>query len=185
MTSAADFRSDEFESVALPHLEELYRFACRMMRDRNQAEDVLQEVYLQAWKSFHRFEKGTNCRAWLFKILYHCVHHHRRRWFNAKVVTHGEEEFDQLPAKPAPAAESLSDNEVLSALDAVPPDFRAVVLLTDVDEFSYKEVAGILGIPVGTVMSRLSRGRKQLREQLQGLARSYGIHTGKQKGQVA
>ena len=81
----------EFDAEAMPHLNDLYRTAARMLGDRARAEDVVQEVYLQAWKSFHRFEKGTNCRAWLFKILFHCVNHHRRKWFRFPLLKENEE----------------------------------------------------------------------------------------------
>jgi len=77
-------RVEDFESVALPHFDDLDRTAARVLGDRNEAEDLVQEAYLQAWKSFHRFETGTNCLAWLFKILFHVIHHHRRNWFNIK-----------------------------------------------------------------------------------------------------
>ena len=165
-------RADEFESAALPHLNELYRVAARLLADSAKAEDVVQETYLQAWKSFARFEPGTNCRAWLFKILTHTIHHHRRSWFNLRSL---EDRAAQPPATAAVAPEPLAQNEILRALDRLPADHRAAVLLADVEEFSYKEIAGMLDVPIGTVMSRLSRGRKLLRDQLGALAGSYGI----------
>jgi RNA polymerase sigma-70 factor (ECF subfamily) len=146
---------------------------------------VLQEVYLQAWKSFDRFETGTNCRAWLFKILFNTLHHYRRKWFNLRIVKESEEVIEQAAAYAPPVPEQITDGEILAALAAVPEDFRSVVLLVDVEEFSYKESAGILNIPIGTVMSRLSRGRKLLRERLAGVARSYGIGNVAQEGQSA
>lgn len=168
-------RTDEFEAVALPHLNDLYRTAARLLGDGAKAEDVVQETYLQAWKSFSRFEPGTNCRAWLFKILVNNIHHHRRSWFNLRRVADSEEVLEHAAVTPAAVPESLARQEILRALDGLPADYRATVLLADVEEFSYKEVAGLLDVPIGTVMSRLSRGRKLLREQLIGLARSYGI----------
>jgi RNA polymerase sigma-70 factor (ECF subfamily) len=176
---------EEFESAALPHLNDLYRTACRVLGDSAKADDVVQEVYLQAWKSFDRFEAGTNCRAWLYKILFNTIHHYRRKWFNQRLVRDGEEAMETVAAPPAPVPDQLTDQEVLSALDRIPPDFRAVVVLADVEEFAYKEVAQILAIPIGTVMSRLSRGRKLLREQLSGLASSYGIGGAAQGGKGA
>ncbi len=164
-----------FEAEALPHLNDIYRTACRVLGDASRAEDVTQEVFLQAWKSYHRFEAGTNCRAWLFKILFHCANHHRRKWFRFPLLKETEEFLETNLVAPEPIPEHLSDEDILKALDGVTEDFRAVILLVDVEEFSYKEAAHILSIPIGTVMSRLSRGRKLLKDQLQDVARSYGI----------
>jgi len=175
-------RSKEFESAALPHLNDLYRTATRLLFDRERAEDVVQEVYLQAWKSFDRFETGTNCRAWLYRILFNTVHHYRRKWFSLRLVKESEELLEVAVAPEPPVPESLTDKEILAALDRIPVDFRSVVLLADVEEFAYKEVAGILSIPIGTVMSRLSRGRRLLREQLVDVAQSYGIQKARQGG---
>jgi RNA polymerase sigma-70 factor (ECF subfamily) len=168
-------RREEFEAVALPHINDIYRTAARLLADGGKAEDVVQDVYLQAWKSFHQFEPGTNCRAWLFKILFNCLHHYRRKWLNLRVIRESEDALEQAAAPPCALPEHITDEEVLAALSAVPQDYRAVVLLTDVEEFSYKEAASILNVPIGTVMSRLSRGRKLLRERLAHLAQSYGI----------
>jgi len=142
----------------------------------------VQETYLQAWKSFDRFEAGTNCRAWLFKILVHTVFHQRRKWFHWRAVKESEEILEQTAAEPAPVPERMAAEEILRALDGLPADYRAAVVLADVEEFSYKEIAGILHVPIGTVMSRLSRGRKLLRERLSGLARSYGIGRAGEEG---
>jgi len=172
-------RSGEFEAVALPHLNDLFRTARRLLCDQAAAEDVVQEVYLQAWKSFHRFERGTNCRAWLFTILFNSVRHYRRKWAGSTASEREEDLEEKLQYTP-PVPETLMDEEVLAALDRIPPDFRAVVLLADVEDFSYKEVAGILKIPVGTVMSRLSRARKLLRDELAAVAQSYGIKNASQ-----
>lgn len=159
----------------MPHLNDLFRTAQRVLGDRIRAEDVVQEVYLQAWKSFHRFEQGTNCRAWLFKILFHCVNHHRRKWFRFPLLKEKEEFLETKLSYQEPVPDRLSDGDILKALDRIPVEFRAVVLLVDVEEFAYKEAAEILGIPTGTVMSRLSRGRKALRELLQEVATDYGV----------
>jgi RNA polymerase sigma-70 factor, ECF subfamily len=171
-------RAAEFEAVAMPHLDNLFRTAVRMTGDRARAEDATQETFLQAWKSFGRFEPGTNCRAWLFRILFHCVHHHRRKLFRFPLVKHAEEFLEANLLAPEPIPENLRDEQILAALERIPSDYRAVVLLVDVEEFAYKDAAGILGVPIGTVMSRLSRGRKLLRSELAGVARSYGIGTG-------
>jgi len=167
--------SDSFEAVALPHLNDLYRTAVHLVRDRTEAHDLVQEAYLQAWKAFHRFEPGTNCRAWLFKILINEVRHYRRRWFNNKTVAEPEQSFEETLAFEPPIPDDIQDEDVLAALDEIPREFREVVLLSDVQEFSYKEIAEMLGIPVGTVMSRLSRGRKQLRVKLASYANATGV----------
>lgn len=174
-----------FEAEALPHLNDIFRAAVRILGDRGRGEDVAQEVYLQAWKSFHRFEPGTNCRAWLFKILFHCVNHHRRKWFRFPLLRETEEYLESMLTAPEPISDRITDEEVLNALDRVPQDFRAAVLLVDVEEFAYKEAAEILGVPIGTVMSRLSRGRKALREQLAEMAQAQGIQTNNGKGSAA
>jgi RNA polymerase sigma-70 factor, ECF subfamily len=170
-------RIDEFEAVALPHLDTLFRTATRILRDRSDAGDVVQETYLQAWKSFHRFEAGTNCRAWLFKILFHTIHHHRRKAFRAqlRLVRDDEPGLEETLAAEPPVNEDLDDATVLAAFDRMPDYYREVVLLVDVQEFSYKEASEALGVPIGTVMSRLSRGRKLLREELVDYAQSFGI----------
>lgn len=176
-------RTDDFEAAALPHLGELYRTATRLLSDSTKADDVVQDVYLEAWKSFDKFESGTNCRAWLYKILFNTMHHYRRKWLNPRMVEDSEDFLEQTVSWTPPVPEHLTDEEVLGALAEVPQDFRAVVLLVDVEEFTYKEVAAILNVPIGTVMSRLSRGRKLLRERLFRAAASYGI--GMQEGYSA
>jgi RNA polymerase sigma-70 factor, ECF subfamily len=177
--------AERFEVEAMPHMNDIFRTASRLVGERSRAEDVVQEVYLQAWKSFHRFETGTNCRAWLFKILFHCVNHHRRKWFRFPLLKETEEFLESNLTYTAPIPEHISDEEILAALDKIPAEFRAVVLLVDVEEFAYKDAAEIVGSPIGTVMSRLSRGRKLLREQLTSVAKSYGIGNAAQKGQSA
>jgi len=167
--------SDRFETEAMPHLNDLFRTALRLTGERGSAEDVLQEVYLQAWRSFDRFATGTNCRAWLYKILFHCVSHHRRKWFRFPQLKETEEFLEANLTAPTPVSEKVTDGEILRALDDIPSEFRSVVLLVDVEEFAYKEVAEIIAIPIGTVMSRLSRGRGLLRRRLGAIASSYGI----------
>ena len=161
-------RMHTFEDVALPHMNDLYRAACSMLRNREDAEDVLQEMYLRAWRAFESFTPGTNCKAWLFKILFNVIRNHRRKWFNKFVFTTEPEELEGTMVYQAPVAEKLSDEEILTAFEKLPGQFAEVVLLADVYEFSYKEVHETLNIPIGTVMSRLSRGRHLLRTHLTG-----------------
>jgi len=170
MVEAQNVSLEGFEAEALPHFDDLYRTAVRVIGDRDTAEDLVQETYLEAWKSFRRFEPGTNCRAWLFKILFHVIHHHRRKWFRFKFTSDEEALLEQTLVYEPPIPESITDEDMLAALERVPQNYRDVLLLADVQEFSYKEVADMLGIPVGTVMSRLSRGRAVLRTQLSDAA---------------
>src|SRR5437764_738489 len=155
----------EFEAEALPHLDALYRAAASILHSRTEAEDAVQETYLQALKSFDRFTPGTNCRAWIFRILFHVISHQRRKWFG-RVVFSEREELEQTAVYVEPPREQLTDDEMLQAFRKLPHQFAEVVLLADVQEFSYKEIQETLGIPIGTVMSRLSRGRELLRAQL-------------------
>src|SRR5436853_7920857 len=115
---------NEFEAAAMPHMNDLYRTARRTLGNQAEAEDVVQEVYLQAWKSFHRFEPGTNCRAWLFKILFHCVNHHRRKWFRFPLLKETEEFLESNLVAPAAVPSTLTDEDILAALDRIPADFR-------------------------------------------------------------
>jgi RNA polymerase sigma-70 factor (ECF subfamily) len=169
----------------MPFMPDIYRTAARLLGTGAGADDVVQDVYLQAWKSFGQFEPGTNCRAWLFKILFNTLHHYRRKWLHHRMVKEPGDVLDQAVAAGPPMPEHITDEEVLAALNDVPQDYRAVVLLVDVEEFSYKDAAGILGIPIGTVMSRLSRGRRLLRERLAGMAQSFGIGRAKGEGRTA
>jgi RNA polymerase sigma-70 factor, ECF subfamily len=175
-------KAEEFESAAMPYLNDLFRTALRVIGSRAEAEDLVQETYLQAWKSFHRFERGTNCRAWLFKILFHVTHHHRRKSYNSRTTFESDEVLEETVAYEPPVPQELRDEDVLAALETIPQQYREVVLLADVEEFAYKEIAGTLGIPVGTVMSRLSRGRRLLRAELAQFAAGYRLE---EKGKSA
>ena len=166
-----------FETEALPHMDDLFRAAVRMLQDQAKASDAVQEVYLVAWKSFGKYERGTNCKAWLFQILFNVVRHERRNWF--KWITGKDEDLAEAQlVAPAPIPETLTDGNILAALDKLPAQFREALLLVDVEEFSYKEASEILQVPIGTIMSRLNRARGLLRGQLTEVARSYGISAG-------
>ena len=178
MTSFTSPKLDQdadFEREALPHMNDLYRTAVRLLSDGPKASDAVQETYLIAWKSFDKYQRGTNCKAWLFQILFNVVRHERRAWF--KWITGKEEDVAgaSIAAPETPGSADITDKEILAAMNRLPDQFRAVLLLVDVQEFSYKEASGILGIPIGTVMSRLSRGRAELRAQLAESAKAYGI----------
>jgi RNA polymerase sigma-70 factor (ECF subfamily) len=166
-----------FEAEALPHMAALYRAAASILHSRSEAEDAVQEAYLQALKSFHRFTPGTNCRAWLFRILFHVISHQRRKWFG-RLIFSEREELEQTVVYEEPVGEQLTDDEVIQAFRKLPQQFAEVVMLADVQEFSYREIQETLGIPVGTVMSRLSRGRQLLRTQLAGCGVRAGVVRG-------
>jgi RNA polymerase sigma-70 factor (ECF subfamily) len=158
-------------------MDALFRAAASILHSRPEAEDAVQEVYLQALKSFHRFAPGTNCRAWLFRILFHVISHQRRKWFGRFIFTE-REELEQTAVYVEPVAEQLTDDEMIQAFRKLPQQFAEVVMLADVQEFSYKEIQETLRIPVGTVMSRLSRGRQLLRAHLAECGARAGIVRG-------
>lgn len=165
-----------FEMEAMRHLDDLFRTAKRLTMNQTDAEDLVQETFMQAWKSFEHYELGTNCRAWLYKILFNKFDHHRRKKYTqAKYIQEADDLTFLSASYQAPIPENLTDTEVIAALNRLPEHYRVVVLLADVHEFDYKEVAAILEIPIGTVMSRLSRGRTQLKKSLAKVAGEYGI----------
>ena len=166
-----------FDAEALPHMDTLFRAAASILHSRSEAEDAVQETYLQALKSFHRFTPGTNCRAWLFRILFHVISHQRRKWFG-RIIFSEREELEQTAVYTEPVAEQLTDEELIEAFRKLPQQFAEVVMLADVQEFSYKEIQETLGIPAGTVMSRLSRGRQLLRIHLTACGAQAGIVRG-------
>ena len=164
-----------FEAEAIPLMADVFRTAMWLVRDHAAAEDLTQETFAQALKSFHRYTPNTNCRAWLVTILYHLNSKRRYKLGKLKIVEDPEEKIAQTVAFEPPIPERLTDEEILQALEKLPEQFRHVVLLTDVEEFSYKEVAELLQTPIGTVMSRLHRGRRLLRQHLTEYARNFGI----------
>jgi RNA polymerase sigma-70 factor, ECF subfamily len=165
-------RLEIFEAEALSLSSQLFRVALRVCRDREKAEDLIQETYLQAWRSFHRFEIGTNLRAWLYKILFNVYYGDIRR--EKLELTPIEETIAETIAYDPPTPQQLTEEEVLAALERIPRDFQVPVVLADVEELSYREIADALRIPLGTVMSRLHRGRKLLRMELANYARGAG-----------
>jgi len=165
----------DFEAEAMPLAPDLYRVAMWLARNQTEAEDLVQETFFQAMKSFHRYEMGTNCRAWLTTIMYNLNSKRLQKLGRMKFVDDPEEKLaETIPFEPQ-LPQTLTDEEVIEALKNVPENFRQVIVLSDVEEFSYKEISAILEIPMGTVMSRLSRGRKVLRMELADYARNYGL----------
>jgi RNA polymerase sigma-70 factor, ECF subfamily len=176
----------EFEALALPHLDGLYAAALRLTKNPRDAEDLVQDAVLRAYRFFDKFERGTNIKAWLYKILTNTFINRYRRNTKERNIVEDERDSVQdrlLSRDAADAAENperayldrmLSD-DVLKALDSVPVDFRLAVILADLQDFSYKEIADILDVPVGTVMSRLFRGRRILQKQLAEYAVASGV----------
>ena len=159
----------------MPLMPDLFRLAMWLVRERAGAEDLVQETFAQALQSFHRFEKGTNCRAWLVTIMYHMNSKRRRARSRLQLVHDSEERIAETVAYEAPTPQGLTEEEVLRALRRLPPQYQEVVVLADVEDLAYQEIADAMAIPVGTVMSRLHRGRKMLRAELAGYANAHGI----------
>jgi RNA polymerase sigma-70 factor (ECF subfamily) len=175
-----------FEQEALVHLNSLYGAALRYTRDARDADDLVQDAMLSAYRFFDRFEPGSNCKAWLFKILTNTfINKYRRRVREREVQGQLiEEEAPSLISEQTREAArdperllgaGLLSDDVRRALDAVPSDYRMAVVLCDLEEFSYKEIAEIMDCPVGTVMSRLHRGRRLLQRALHDYAVQHGI----------
>jgi RNA polymerase sigma-70 factor (ECF subfamily) len=148
-----------FEAEAPPHVDRLFRLAMWFEGSRSEAEDVVQETMLQALQSFHRFQPGTNCRAWLTTILQHVRSNRRRALYRSPLVDDPDDRLAQTMPFEAPVPQQLTDEDMLGALRRIPAQFQEVIVLCDVAELTYKEIAEALAIPIGTVMSRLHRGR--------------------------
>lgn len=176
----------DFEAVAMPFVDSLYNTAYRMTRNAQDAEDLVQETYLKAYRYYDKFQEGTNFKAWLFKILKNTfINHYRKKQqappqsdfadiedaFETQV---SQEAAGQIKSPEEELLEDVLDEDVQRALDSLPPDYRMAVILADLEGFSYKEIAEILELPLGTVMSRLYRGRKLLETAMLDYAREHG-----------
>jgi RNA polymerase sigma-70 factor (ECF subfamily) len=179
-------RASRFESEALVYLDQLYGAALRMTRNPTDAEDLVQETFAKSYASFHQFTPGTNLKAWLYRILTNTfINSYRKKqrqpqssgqevedWQLARAEAHTS---TGLRSAEMEALDRMPHSAVTDAMNALAPDFRLAVYLADVEGFSYKEIAGIMGTPIGTVMSRLNRGRNQLRTSLADFAREHGL----------
>lgn len=164
-----------FETEAMPYMQDLFRVAMWLVRNQTEAEDLVQETFIQALQSFHRYELGTNCKAWMTTILYHLNSKRKRKLGQMPMLGDAEDMLAETLRFEPSVASHITDKEILKALKDMPKNFREVVILADVEEFAYREIAEILDVPIGTVMSRLHRGRKILRGVLAGTAREYGL----------
>jgi RNA polymerase sigma-70 factor (ECF subfamily) len=179
-------KKKEFEETALPHIDSLFNFALKLTGDASEAEDLVQETYLRAYKFFHKYKRDTYIKAWLFSILRNTFIniYRKKKKEPEKVDFHSIEQFiGQVIEKGSPILQSdisdalskdVLDDEVKASLDALPEEFRDVILLSDVEGFSYQEIADILKCPAGTIMSRLHRGRKLLYKNLTEYAKRKG-----------
>jgi RNA polymerase sigma-70 factor (ECF subfamily) len=192
LESAADHNL-RFERDAIVFMDQLYAAALRYTKNPEDARDLVQDTYLKAFNSFHQFEEGTNLRAWLYRVLTTTFINTYRKDQRRPQLSAGELEDWQLAkaqshtsdlgkSAEVEALESLPDSDIKRALQEIPEEFRIAVYLADVEGFSYKEIADIVDVPAGTVMSRLHRGRKLLREKLADYAKELGYSTDSKKG---
>ncbi|MCL6493931.1 MAG: sigma-70 family RNA polymerase sigma factor [Ignavibacterium sp.] len=175
---------EDFEREAVPHMDALFNFALKMTGDSDEADDLVQETYLKAFRFFDKFEKGTNCKAWLFRIMKNTyINKYRKETKEPDKVDYEEVENFYENVKPSTTDsahlekdiyDNLLDDELSEAINSLPDDFKTVVILCDIEGFTYEEIADFIDVPVGTVRSRLHRARKMLFTKLQKYASERG-----------
>jgi RNA polymerase sigma-70 factor (ECF subfamily) len=174
----------DFEREAVPHMDSLYNYALKMTGDSDDASDLIQETYLKAFRFFDKFEQGTNCKAWLFRIMKNTfINTYRKSTKEPDKVDYDEVEnfYENIKASNTDSAhlekdiyDNLLDDELSEAITSLPEDFRTVVILADIEGFTYEEIADFIDVPVGTVRSRLHRARKMLFTKLYDYAGQKG-----------
>ncbi|MEX0944553.1 MAG: sigma-70 family RNA polymerase sigma factor [Balneolaceae bacterium] len=177
-------KQQDFNEEILPHLDSLYNFGLRLTSEPNDAEDLVQDTIVKAYRFFSSYEKGTNAKAWLFRILKNSyINNYRRKSKKPQEVDYDEVSmfYESIRAERTESSDledkmfrELIDDELSNALDSIPEDFRTVVLLCDVEDFTYEEIANMLDVPIGTIRSRLHRGRNLLKSQLMEYAANRG-----------
>lgn len=177
-------KQQDFNEEILPHLDALYNFGLRLTSDPNDAEDLVQDSIVKAYRFFSSYEKGTNAKAWLFRILKNSyINNYRRKSKKPQEVDYDEVAtfYETIRAERTETSDledkmfrELIDDDLSNALDSIPEDFRTVVLLCDVEDFTYEEIANMLDVPIGTIRSRLHRGRNLLKAQLMEYAANRG-----------
>lgn len=177
-------KQEDFEDEIIPHLDAMYNFALRLTSDPSDAEDLVQDTIVKAFRFFNSYEKGTNAKAWLFRILKNSyINNYRKKSKQPNQVDYDEVStfYETIRAERTDTSDledkmfrDLIDDDISIALDELPEDFRTVVLLCDVEDFTYEEIANMLDVPIGTIRSRLHRGRNLLKAQLLDYAQKRG-----------
>ncbi len=177
-------KQQDFNEEIIPHLDALYNFGLRLTSDPNDAEDLVQDTIVKAYRFFSSYEKGTNAKAWLFRILKNSyINNYRKKSKKPQEVDYDEVAtfYETIRAERTETSDledkmfrELIDDDLSNALDSIPEDFRTVVLLCDVEDFTYEEIANMLDVPIGTIRSRLHRGRNLLKTQLMDYAAKRG-----------
>lgn len=184
LTQKEKSKQQDFNEEIIPHLDALYNFGLRLTADPNDAEDLVQDTIVKAYRFFSSYEKGTNAKAWLFRILKNSfINNYRKKSKKPQQVDYDEVAtfYESIRAERTDTSDledkmfrELIDDDISNALDQIPEDFRTVVLLCDVEDFTYEEIANMLDVPIGTIRSRLHRGRNLLKSQLTEYASKRG-----------